>query len=322
MTSQNSSRAKIRAAIGAVVGIGLTIVIPIVWDLYRQRVALELQLLAQSTLVESPGGVEKLQVAYDKQIVRGLSRVELALVNNGRRSIRSDEVVAPIRFTIDSGRILDVRVEQLNPTDLQVRFKLDTAGKSLALSAPLLNPGDAVRFTLLIGYTPPPLVRASARIEGLRSVSLTDRRREARPLWKAVAWQVYPAAGGTAVAFLLLFTALYRTGYYQKERHVWRFRSSVISQSPTLDDYNRVLALAFRSNPVLQSRVGPISIGLPEKKAMPQPQQDALERAVERYIREIRLTGTWIVLVLALLAAVGAIYVVQSIASASRGLAG
>ncbi len=47
----------------------------IIVDLYLNRVALELQLLAQSRIVEGTG-LEKLQVSYDKREIPALSSLE------------------------------------------------------------------------------------------------------------------------------------------------------------------------------------------------------------------------------------------------------
>jgi len=299
----------------------LAILVPIGWSLYRERIAVELQLLSQSVLVDAAQTLKKVQVTYDQRTVPGLSRVELGLVNTGRKAIRSQDVTTPITVVIDSGRILDVLTDRLMPENLQVHFTVDTTRQSVVVTTPLLNPGDGVRFTLLIGRTLPPHVSASARIVGLHRVSLADRRPEMRPLWRTVPWPVYLALLGTVVTFLVLVVALYTAGYSHRERHVWRERHSFLPASPTSEQYARALEICFGEDPALASKVRTTIDALVPNKQIPQPQLDTLNRAVEKHIRDSRVRIYWTIVVLVLFSTAGTLFVTFSVVHAVRGLA-
>jgi len=307
------------AALGT---LAVGIVGPIISSWYTERIAVELQLLAQSALVDGASELEKLQVTYDKRLVSGLSRVELNLVNTGRKSIRAGDVVSPITIAVDSGRILDVRTEQLIPLDLQVSYRFDPSRRSLTMAAPLLNPGDGIRFTLLVEYTPPPRVSASARIVGLHAITLTDRRPEMRSIWSAIAWPAYPASLGAAVALLALIFFSYVGGYAHRTRHVWRFRHAFVSSTPTPQQYAQALELTFGSDPGLEASVRPILDNLPPARPIPPPQLEILTRSVEKHVRDVRVSSYWIMLALFALFVVGSTYALSAIVGAARGLGG
>jgi len=196
-------------------------------------VALELQLIAQSSLVDASSELAKLQVTYNKHPVSSLSRVELKLVNRGRKPIHGEDVISPIIVGIDSGRILEVRSDQNLPSPQQVRFELDTNHRWVIVRAPLLNPQDAAGFTLLIDRAPAPRVSASARIVGLHAITLSDRRRESGSIWSRLSWTVYLVSFGVAVALLALVFFAYVAGFTHKTRYVWRFRHPFLGSSPT-----------------------------------------------------------------------------------------
>lgn len=310
---------KAKSTIAALAALAATVVAPIVWDWYAQRVALELQLLAQSVLVERTGDMDKLNVTYDGITVPGLSRVEVALVNTGRKPIRSTDVLSPVTITIDSGQVLDVRAEQLLPTDLELGFRVDSSRHSVVLTAPLLNPGDAARFTLLVALTRPPEVSASARIAGLRTLRLTDRRPESRPFWRALSWPVYLASVGTSVAFVALALFLYGIGYTRRERHYWRARSYHLPRPPSPEQYRSVISLILGPDAVEQKEVRRILESAIPNRPLTEDQKDGITRAIEHDLRQARVVGHWTAVLLFIFFVVGLGYMVYSLIRVARG---
>ncbi len=296
-------------------GIAITIFL----NAYLQRSALELQLIAQSALVEHARGTEKVRVTYGHDAVAGLSRIELALVNSGRKAIRSSDVVSPITILVDSGRVLDVLTEDLSPTDLTVTFSIDSARRSVTIHAPLLNPGDGVRFTLLVGATPPPRVTASAHIAGLWALHIVDRRPENRPLWRLLSWPVYLASFGTVVAFLAFAVFVFASAILQRERHYWSNRSRFLPEHASPEVFAGALELTFGADPLFEAKVGPILSqavsGMPLTKEI----RDALTAIIEKHIRDVRVSSYRFVVAALFFFLVGAGYVLYAIAAIVRG---
>jgi len=296
-------------------GIAVTILV----NAYLQRSALELQLIAQSALVERAKATEKVRVTYGNDAVAGLSRIELALVNSGRKAIRSSDIVSPITIVVDSGQVLDVLTEELSPPDLTVRFSIDSARRSVTLDAPLINPGDGVRFTLLVGRTPPPHVTASARIAGVRALHIADRRPENRPLWKTVTWPVYLASLGTVVAFLAFALFLYAAANLQRARHYWSSKSLFLPDHASPEMYAQALELTFGSDPGLEAKVRPILDQAAAGRSLSKEIRDALTATVEKHIRDVRVSSYRFVVGALFFFLMGSGYVLYSIARVVRG---
>lgn len=307
-------------AFAALIGLATSILAPIIVHWYTDRVAVELQLVAQSSLVDASTELAKLQVAYDRHPVSSLSRVELNLVNTGRKPIHGEEVISPIIVAIDSGRILDVRTDQNLPSPQQIRFELDTNRRWVIVHAPLLNPNDAARFTLLIDRAPPPRVSASARIVGLHAITLSDRRRASSSLWSTLSWTVYLVSFGVALTLLALVFLAYVGGFTHKTRYVWRFRHAFLNSSPTPEQYGNALELAFGEDALLQAVVNPMLAGLAAGRSIPPQHLDTLNRAVEKHIRDARVRSYWIIVALFILQAIGSVYVVSTFVAAARRL--
>lgn len=153
----------------------LGIVVPIVWDYYKSRTALDLELLSSSTVIERDTTIKGLQVLYNNAPVNGISRLSYALANTGRTAIGQDRVVGSpwIRFP-DSIRILALAVGPHTPPDLEFDAHYDSTSHRVLLRFPLLNHGDRALFSMLLSGGRPPFT-AGARIAGLRQLTMSDR---------------------------------------------------------------------------------------------------------------------------------------------------
>lgn len=218
MSFARSRKASLLATLIAVVSLA----VPIAWDSYSSRLAIEVHILSQAVVVGPGGTGGPLAVTYEDVPVTGLSRLDLALRNAGRRPIRESDFVAPPRITIDSGRILEKRLEALAPEGLAAAIRPDSAGRAVELVLPLLNPGDVVRFSLMVESSARIGVTAAARVPGLRAVRLVDRRAPYGPLWRRIPWTAYPAALGTVLAFLLSAIGLLVIAHERLSRRLWR----------------------------------------------------------------------------------------------------
>ena len=215
---------------GIVVAI-VGIIVPIAWDHYKSRSALELQHLATITLVEKTEGLDKLKILYDGRPITSVSRLTFALVNSGRTPIRKEDLVlAPtLRFT-NTVELLEFHTERLVPNNLQVDSDLNATNLTLSLSFPLLNPSDLVQFSVLVAGRPPSY-EASARIVGVNSLTVIDRAKELEKERRRVSWNVY-VSGILGVFFLLGAAAI--VPLYLKEVRVRRQFSSPGFQLPPM----------------------------------------------------------------------------------------
>jgi hypothetical protein len=186
------------------------IVVPIIWDQYKTKVALELRQLSNSVVISHPQELDKLQLIYAGNQVQSLSRIEFELINVGRTPIRQADIVAPIRIKINNARIIDAKIRKMVPANLEATQELSTTQDAIALHFPLLNPGDALYLTLLAA-TDKAQVSTSARIAGLDSMKYTISPSN-NTNYKNRDWTFYALTIMTVFTTLVFFLALYVNG--------------------------------------------------------------------------------------------------------------
>lgn len=307
-----------RFSIKTVLVLAATIAVPIAYQWYSERVALEVQIWSQSVLVERPGGLEKLDVKWDGVPVKGLSRIDVAVVNTGWKPIRPIDIVSPIEITLDSGQVLEVRPDRVEPRNVEIRFIVDSSRRSVTLEAPLLNRGDVIRFTILANVTPPPGITPAARVTAMRALTVTDRRQASRPLWRKVPWSVYLVSVGTVGAFLAFSFFLYLSAYVRAARHRWAMRPGYAA---TTVEYRELISWILGPETLEQEEVRGALLGTVPNRPLTVEQANRLEAAVGKQIRDVRVRTHWISAVLLLFFAVGLLYVALSVArAAGRGV--
>lgn len=172
----------------------LGISVPILWDLWKSYAAIEVQHIQTTNLTDSSKTVSKLEYRFDGQTVPNLSEATIVVVNNGRTPIRSEDVKSPLTIKLPpSAKILEYRIESKYPKDLVFSTDKTQAPNELTLSFPLLNPNDAVRFSVLFSGDAGN-IEATARISGVSKISVIDKSDETRRVPKKF----------TFVTFLLL----------------------------------------------------------------------------------------------------------------------
>ena len=199
------------ATILGLLGTAIGIVVPIVWDQYKTKTALDLRQLSNSVVVSRSQDIEKLQFLYAGTPVPSLSRIELELKNTGRTPIRQADVVTPVVIHVRDAPILDARISRVSPANLDVSQELSVTQDAVTIRFPLLNPNDAAYVTLLVA-TDHAEVSASTRIAGLDnltfSISPTNlgSRREER------GWPFYIVVAMSIFAILIFLLSLYMNG--------------------------------------------------------------------------------------------------------------
>ena len=107
------------AGIGIAVGI-LGIITPIVWDCLKSSVALELQLLAATHVIDPSSDAilpEVLEVSLGGEPIDNISQLTFALLNAGEVPIRQEDVVKPVNICFSGGgRVVGFQAIEMGPT--------------------------------------------------------------------------------------------------------------------------------------------------------------------------------------------------------------
>ena len=186
--------------LGVTVGVA-GILVPILWDRYKAKASLELELLARSVLVSVDAGLEGLRISYQSRQISELTRLDFRLTNAGRVPIREADLIIPPRINfVDSVIPVEATTGELIPAEMQVTTTLDTTARQIELGFPLMNPGDAVRFSILV-TGPGPEFTATARIVGLPSLVFVDRTTDPE---RPRSWTVLAVAGVTVLLLVII----------------------------------------------------------------------------------------------------------------------
>ncbi|MGH7699732.1 MAG: hypothetical protein ACREMJ_04320 [Gemmatimonadales bacterium] len=313
MPLARSRKASLLATVIAVVSLA----VPIAWDSYSSRLAIEVHVLSQSVVMGSREGRGPLAVTYEDVPVTEFSRLELALRNAGRQPIREADFVAAPRITIDSGRILETRLEAVAPEGLAATIRPDTASGSVQLVLPLLNPGDVVRFSLLVESSARLGVTAAVRVPGLRAVRVVDRRAPHGPLWRRIPWTAYPAALGTVLAFLLSAIGLLVIAHARLARRFWRDWPFPAPAGATAEDYRRMLSSALAIPVESIPAIARVLAEAPPAAPLAGEAYGELRAAVDGEFRDLRVWLTWITVVAFALSVLGTWYVTLTLVRAA-----
>lgn len=187
------------------------IVVPIVWDRYKSRTALELRLLSNSVVVGRSQEIDKLQFVYAGNTVPSLSRIELELTNTGRTPIRQADVVTPVTIRLHNARILDARISKVSPANLELSHEQSPAQDAITIRFPLFNPGDAAYLTLFAA-TDRAELSGSARIAGLDNLAFIASPTNVSPVRQERGWTFYVVAVMSGLAILIFLATLYTSG--------------------------------------------------------------------------------------------------------------
>jgi hypothetical protein len=110
------------------------------------------QVPAARTIVVSPERVENIQVLADGQPVKGpISAVQVAVWNSGKRPIRAEDVLEPIKISLEGGMpVIDARA--LRVTREVTELKLDNSKKTigeLGVRFRILEQGDGILLQII-----------------------------------------------------------------------------------------------------------------------------------------------------------------------------
>lgn len=193
------------------------IVAPILWDQYKSRSSLELKYVSFTTLIKKIDRLEELTIVYDGKPLDQISSTEFILLNSGRTPIVESDLISPPEITFPTDiEILDVRTETLNPMNLEVNISQIESTNAIAITFPLLNPGDYVHFSVLTDSSSISF-DATARIVGIGDLIVVQEAQATQAVERKIPSSVYLVGFFSGIS---LFAVFIGTGLAIKERRV------------------------------------------------------------------------------------------------------
>jgi hypothetical protein len=298
--------------IGLVVA-AIGILTPIAWDHYRSKTALELQEVESSVLIDSSSTLDKLEVLYDGKHTTRIYRLRFALINTGRTPLRQEDLVVPPEIRFAPGvTILDSREERTIPPELTATTSMDTVARRIRIGFPLLNPGDAVEFSVLTTGGEP-AYSAAARIVGVHQLSVTRRERVAlRPVRKR-SWTFYLVAIITAILLIVFLASLFQAGQEKALKKLAEQNAFAMPQSGTaaqFEQFVRAVVVPPKAEFEVAQALSFLS-SLPSESELDPGQRDELNRLLYQSLHHTQYVGALIVT--GFLTLVGLSYLVSAI---------
>jgi hypothetical protein len=214
---------KSRIAGWTLIGTLLTIigiVTPIVWDYFKSRTSLEVQLLDRIVIVNPELPVPGLQITYKNSPINVLYRLDLRLRNSGRVPIRPEDVLRPLSITFENKKLpLDFWISKRQPEDVEVLITVNKDAEAIELKPHLLNPSDSVDFSLLFGDVTN-INTLHARITGVHDVDFVDLSAVEKD--RPIPTRVWIVATFSSLALLLAigFLVNVKRQYLLRRKHV------------------------------------------------------------------------------------------------------
>lgn len=220
------------AGILTVVVGALGVFVPIAWDYYKSKLAVDVRVLGKSVVISRPEEIDGLVVSYNGETLNELSKISISVSNVGRMPVQERDVSSPLTVKFSEGTsVIDASIDERHPENLVAGMVFNRADGSVVLNFPLLNPGDSITFSAL-SKTKDIDFEASARIAGLSKldvVKISPQEEAARK----IPW--YLTFVGLLSVFMILISILGVSDYPAERRMKRKFKGGEL-RLPLLDD--------------------------------------------------------------------------------------
>lgn len=235
-------------SIGWLIALAVSVVgiaAPIVWDIRKNSSRLELQYLRSEVLISKTKDLSKLSIRYDDQDVDQVSRHTFMLANTGKRPIIKDAIIRPIIIRFDKAlHILDAKVDDERPRNLDVHCSTYTTNSAIELSFDLLNPMDrAIVSVMTTGTNVMPTVEA--RIADVSALRFVDRREELQQPKQPTPWSVWLVGFFTCISLFVTAEAVLQVRKDQSVRKQYLSPGGTFPTFNTKYEYQRFFYSTF-----------------------------------------------------------------------------
>jgi hypothetical protein len=155
------------------------IFVPIIWDDYTHKTALELRVESSTALLPEDPLLKDLHITYQDKPIRDLTRMDLIFINTGNVPITSEDIIVnpKVRLPHDSEPIAAI-VLNTDPQDLYVQLPLDDDSHGVDIKFDLMNPGDFVKFAVYMNGSSGKMPIITSRIKGLKNIAVINNIRD------------------------------------------------------------------------------------------------------------------------------------------------
>ena len=146
------------SAVAAVISLIIAlagIFVPIGWDDYTHKTALEFRIESSTALLPEDPLLKDLNIIYQGKPIKDLTRTDIVLINTGKVPITSQDIIDDPKVIPPHGsELIAAIVLNTDPQDLNVQLPLNINHSDVKIKFDLLNPGDFLKFAIYMsGYS-------------------------------------------------------------------------------------------------------------------------------------------------------------------------
>lgn len=188
---------------------------------YRKRLnrkRLSYNIIYEDEIVKRGVDYEGLKFSYNDKEVNDLYLIVVKVINDGRRTISSDDFESFLEFYFKNDeKILNIEMFNKKPSNIDIDFSIND--QSIIINPTLLNVKDEFSIRILITNSNKINLGVKSRIKGIKSI--TKSRKRKTPLH----WLYYEFNFICILAILMCAFSIF-TGY--KVNLLWIFQGSFI----------------------------------------------------------------------------------------------
>ncbi len=185
----------------AILGIGA----PIAWDYWSNLYTLTLYKQSENVVLSKESKIPGLKFEYLGKPVESLNTTRFQFQNSGNKFIDKSDVVKGIEVKIDGADILDIKIVEQNPKNLNLDIS-KLSDNSFGIAFELLNPNDFSTFDIVssgsIGN-----FKSSSRIKKIDKITDQDFKFNP-PISDRVSTYQWVAVPASIIFLLLIWKAL------------------------------------------------------------------------------------------------------------------
>lgn len=181
----------------------LGVLAPIIWDLWNSSAEVTLTTAHTVTIVEKKTDVENLVILYDDQKINTLSKSSFEFKNTGRTAITASDLISDPKLELKDGKIFEAEINETSPDNIDA--SISALGSVITLNFKLLNPGDYIKFSVLIDVSDP-VFSASSRIKNVKALQIVKAEDQVKVSGN-IGFLVYVVAG-FSMLFIFVFIRL------------------------------------------------------------------------------------------------------------------
>lgn len=164
-------------------------IMTLMYGYYSTTKSLTISKISHDVIISPSAQIDGIGIYYNNEKISNLSKTTFVLENTGRISIKKDDIVSPIIFSIkNNAKVFDFILSGRDPSNIEITTERKINENELAIDFSLLNSGDKFNISVLSDSIEPLEVSGMARIEGIKNIEVKNDIKENSIFYSIFLW--------------------------------------------------------------------------------------------------------------------------------------